>query len=148
MPYLTGRLTPIGAVVDVLIGVSTQRKKLLVKNGLPVPNPSHVRSLIDTGATVSGFASRVFRELGLTPATRINVLTPSTPHDAPHLCAFYDVSLQLVAEGRPHQFLESRVMAADCWPPGDRIEGLLGLDILNHCFFQFVGKDRTFTFAF
>jgi hypothetical protein len=148
MPYLTGRILPGGAIIDVFVGVGKRRESLLLKHGFAVPEPVHVRVLIDTGASVSGFAPRVFQALDLTPVAKNPVLTPSTPAHQPHLGDFYDVWLSIVAEGTSHPFLDSRVMAADCWLPGEGIEGLIGRDILDHCFFQYVGKDRTFTLAF
>jgi hypothetical protein len=148
MPLLTGPLLSAGAVIDVLIGVSRPRRALLVKHQFPVPAPVHVRALIDTGASVSGFAPRVFTGLDLTPVGQIAILTPSTAPDAPHQSDLYDVSLSLVADGTPHSFPDSRVMAADCWHPDEGIEALIGRDILDRCFFQYMGPDRRFTLAF
>jgi hypothetical protein len=148
MPYVTGKLDNGWAVVDVLVGVSRPRRRLLRKHGFAVPESVHVRALIDTGASVSGFAPRVFRELGLTPVTVSPVLTSSTAPSDPHLCNFFDVSLALVAEGRHHHLTDSRVMEADCWHADEGMEALIGMDILTLCFFQLHGRDRTFTLAF
>lgn len=92
MPLLTGPLTPGGAVIDVLVGVSRPRRALLLKHQFPVPVPVHVRAVIDTGASVSGFSPRVFGALDLTPVGQVSILTPSTPADAPHESDLYDVS--------------------------------------------------------
>lgn len=97
---------------------------------------------------MSGFAPRVFRELGITPVTKTAVLTPSTPPDAPHECDLYDVSLSLVANGSAHPFPDTRVMEADCWLPGEGLEALLGTDILNRCNLQYLGPDRRFVLGF
>jgi hypothetical protein len=132
----------------VFVGVSSRRRRLLIKNQFSVPDPVPVRALIDTGADVSGFTPRVFTELDLTPVAKIDLLTPSTPHDAPHKADLYDVTLHLVAEGRMCAFPDSRVMAADCWLPGEGIEALIGRDILDLCFFQYFGQDRAFSLAF
>ncbi|HVK17558.1 MAG TPA: hypothetical protein VM533_11475 [Fimbriiglobus sp.] len=148
MPYLTNPLTHGWAVIDVLVGVSRLRRQVLQRNSFPVPHPVPVRALIDTGASISGFSPRVFRELGISPVGTTPVLTPSTRPDAPHECDLYDVTLSIVAEGSAHLFPDARVMEADCWLPGEGIEALIGTDILNHCFFQFIGRDRTFTLAF
>ena len=148
MPLLTGPLTPGGAIIDVLVGVSRPRRALLVKHQFRVPAPVHVRALIDTGASVSGFAPRVFAALDLTPVGRIAILTPSTPADAPHESDLFDVSLALVADGGTHPFPDTRVMSADCWHPDEGVEALIGRDILDHCFFQYMGVDRRFTLAF
>jgi hypothetical protein len=148
MPYLTDRIGPRGPVIDVVVGVSQTRRRLLQKHGLPVPAVGYVRALIDTGADISGFAPRVFGGLELPPVGKFKILTPSTLPDRPHECDLYDVALSLVAGGRSHLMPESRVMAADCWLPGEGIEGLIGRDILDQCFFQYMGPDRIFTLAF
>jgi hypothetical protein len=144
---VNGQIESGGAIIDVLVGVSTQRRRLLKKNNRPIPDSVHVRALIDTGANVSGFAPRVFRELGTPPVAKQPVITPSTLPGSPHLCDVYDVSLSVVANARPISFGDSKVVAADCWLPGEGIEALIGRDILNQCFFQYFGLDRTFTLA-
>lgn len=97
---------------------------------------------------MSGFSPRVFRELDISPVATTSVYTPSTPPGSPYHCDLYDVSLSLVADGRSHPFPDLRVMEADCWLPGEGIEALIGMDILNSCYFQFMGPDRRFTLAF
>ena len=39
-------------------------------------------------------------------------------------------------------------MSADCWHEDEGMEALIGRDILDHCFFQYLGPDRRFTLAF
>jgi len=146
----TDQITAAGAVVDVMVGVGPRRARLLRKNKMRVPDPVHVRSVIDTGAGISGFAGRVFRQLELPPVGTIHILTPSTPADQPKECPLYDVTLYLVAGGAPRPVLESQVIAAEGWQPGkdEGIEGLLGRDILAFSTLQYMGLDRTFTLAF
>jgi len=90
----------------------------------------------------------VFTALDITPIAKTLILTPSTPPHAPHECDLYHVSLSLVADGSAHAFPESRGMAADCWLEGEGIEALIGRDILDRCFFQYIGLERKFTLAF
>lgn len=147
MSYVTEQLVGGWAVVDVLVGVSTLRRALLQKHHFSVPEPVHVRALLDTGASISGFAPRVFRELDLTPISKFDVITPSTPHDAPHVCDLYDVSLSLVANGEARPFPDARVMVADCWHPNENLEALIGMDLLRQCNFQLFGPEGQFTLA-
>ena len=148
MPYLSGPIRGGRAIIDVLVGISRPRRLLLQKHNFPIPAPVHVRALIDTGADISGFSPRVFRELDITPITKTQILTPSTPAHTPFETALYDVSLGLVADGASHPFPDTRVMEADCWHPGEEFEALIGTDILGRCFFQYIGLDRRFTLAF
>jgi hypothetical protein len=148
MPLITGPIGNHGAVIDVMVGVRRSRQRLLAKHQLPIPDPVHVRALLDTGASLSGFHPRVFSGLDLTPTGRIAVLTTSTPIDVPFESDVYWVSLSLVANGQLHPFPDSQVMNADCWLPDEGIEALIGRDILDRCFFQYMGLDRRFTLAF
>lgn len=56
MPYLSGSITQGWAIIDVLVGVSLPRRRLLRKHGFAVPPSVHVRVLLDPGAYASGFA--------------------------------------------------------------------------------------------
>ena len=90
----------------------------------------------------------MFTALDLRPLDQIAVLTPSTKPDAPHLADWHQVSLSLVAEGRECPFPDTHVMSADCWLEGEGMEALIGRDILDRCFFQYLGLDRKYTLAF
>ncbi len=148
MPYVSGSLTGTWAIVDVLVSASSRRQELLAKHGFAVPAPVPVRVLLDTGASISGFSPRVFRALDLTHVSTLDALTPSTPAHAPHPCELFDVSLALVAGGSAHWTGDTQVMSADCWPPNEQLEGLLGMDVLRRGFFQLMGPERKFVFAF
>lgn len=148
MPLISGRIDRHGAVVDVLVGVSGPRQRMLRRHGFPIPQPIPVRAMIDTGSFVTGFAPRVFRSLGIGSVGTLAVFTPSTSPDAPHPAEAFDVTLSVVANGAAHPFTTARVIAADCWLPDEGVEGLVGRDLLDHCGFQYWGPERTFTLAF
>ncbi len=148
MPYVTGPIGPGGAVVDVLIGVPGVRASLLRKSNFPVPAAVPVRALIDTGASLSGFAPRVFRALDLRPLDQIEIYTPSTRPGSPYACDRYLVGLALVAGGRSHPFPDLHVIETDCWLPDEGIEALIGRDILSRCNFWYVGIEDTFNLSF
>ena len=148
MSIITGRLAPTGAIVDLFVGVSSRLVRVMRTQKLKVPETVHLRVLIDTGSTVSGFSPWVFESLGLKPVTRQRVYTPSTTPNEPHERDFFDVAISIVAEGRINPFGDFRVIDADCWLPGEGAEGLIGWDILNRCWFQCHGPERTFTLSF
>jgi Aspartyl protease len=148
MPLVSGKLSGPWAVVDVLLGVSGARAALLRKVNFPVPAPVRVRALLDTGASVSGFAPRAFRELDLAPVSTLSIQTTSTTPDAPHESDMFDVSLALIANATPHPFGDVRVMTADCWHADEGFEALIGMDILLRCNFQLFGPERQFICAF
>jgi hypothetical protein len=147
MSLVTGQIESGGAIIDVFVDVSSQRRRLLKKINAAIPPAVHVRALIDTGANVSGFAPRVFRELQIPPVAKMPVITPTTRADSPFLSDVFDVALSVLANARLIPFHDSKVIEADCWLPGEGIEALIGRDILNQCFFQYVGIERRFTLA-
>ena len=148
MPLVTGPLLPGGAIIDVLVGVSGPRRALLEKHSFPVPHPVAVRVLIDTGSSHTGFAPRVFNELGISPVGTMHILTPSTLPHAPHECDLFDATLSLVANGAAHPFGGRRVVSADCWMESEGIEGLIGRDILDRCTFMYFGLEKAFSLGF
>ena len=148
MPLVSGQIGLTGPVTDLMVGVSSHRAKLLRARCLRVPEPFALRVLIDTGATVSGFSSEVFDALGLQPVSRKGVYTSASAQGELHQADFFDVSISLVAGGRPVYFGDLQAMAADCWMPGEGVQGLIGWDILNRCFFECRGPDRVFLLAF
>ena len=148
MPLVSGQIGMTGPTIDLMVGVSSHRAKLLRSRSIQVPKPYGLRVLIDTGATVSGFSSDVFAELGLQPVSRQGVYTSATTRNELHQANFFDVAIYLVAEGSPVHFGDLRAMAADCWMPGEGIQGLIGWDILNRCHFECHGPSRAFTLAF
>jgi hypothetical protein len=112
---LTGRISAAGAIIDIFVGVSAARERVLRRNNFPVPEPIGFKALIDTGADLSGISPSAFAELELSPVDRIAIHTPSTPREDPATCDVYDVRLYLVgANGESQPFPVPRVMAADC----------------------------------
>ncbi len=149
MPLLFGPITRSGAVVDALIGVFRARSGLLSRHGFPVPSPVRVRAMIDPGASMSGVAPDVFRQLELTPIAQVPILTPSTTAAFPHLADEYLVSFSVLVQGTPHTFSDALpVIVADGWNEGEDANALIGRDILERCLFSYCGPDARFYFAF
>lgn len=148
MPYLSGRIEAAGAIVDVLVSPSRTRMALLTKHSFPTPPPVHVRALLDTGSFLSDFHPRVFQALDLQALDEIEICTPSTPAGSSFLVERFRVNLALIAEGRTCPMPDCFVFATDSWRPGEGVEALIGMDILNQCFFQLMGPDRRFTLSF
>ena len=90
----------------------------------------------------------MFQQLDLLEFDEIEIFTPSTIAGAAFQVKRYWVNLSLVAEGRMCPLPDCFVFATDSWRPGEGIEALIGTDILNRCFFQYMGPDRRFTLAF
>ena len=90
----------------------------------------------------------MFRDLDLEAFDDIAIMTHSTTGGTSFLVERYWVNLSLVAEVRVCPMANCHVFATDSWLPGEGVEALIGMDILNKCFFQLMGPDRRFTLSF
>jgi predicted aspartyl protease len=148
MPYLTARLTDFGPVINVLIGVTAPRRKLLEKHGLPVPSRVPVQALIDTGASISVVAPNIPQQLGLHATGKTSLLTASTGHK-PHPCDEYDVSVTLQHPDTEIELLFAYVaVAATIFHPNEPYQVIIGRDLLAECLLVYDGQNGTFAFAF
>jgi hypothetical protein len=82
MPVISGPITQDGAVISVLVGASENRRRLLLGAGTPIPPPTPVLAVIDTGSFATGFRPEILRALGIVPFRQIPILTPSTRRPA------------------------------------------------------------------
>jgi hypothetical protein len=135
-------------VVDVVVSVSEPRREALIRThgADKVPAPVSLRAIIDTGASISGFHPSVYSSLDLTPVQIAPFLTPSTPHDQPADCGVFDVGLRLTVGSVALRF--NRIVATESrdFDPSNpnRILGILGRDVLEHCVFEYLGPDGLF----
>jgi hypothetical protein len=146
MPIFTGTLTPLGAVVEILVGVHEARREVLQRNNFPVPPRRRVRAQIDTGTTVTAIDEQVLRSLGALLIDRVAART-SSPTGEPQVFDQYAVSLGLDAGGVELHLAE--VLVLQCvFGPEDGIQALLGQDVLRHCLFVHNGPQNTFSLAY
>lgn len=147
MPMISGPITQDGAVISILVGVSENRRQRLINAGFSMPPSIPVLAVIDTGSFATGVRPEIFRTLGVESLDSIPVLTPSTKHDAPHLCDWYHVSLTLASD-MTHKYLPSIFAIAREGFGEHGIQALIGRDVLNHCVFSYFGPHATFELSF
>ncbi len=102
-------------------------------------SPVPVEALIDTGATVTVVANKVIKRLALSPVGTALVHTPSSTNVS---CYKYlvrlilpnGVGMETVAIGTPLR--------------GQRIQCLIGRDLLKNAVFVYTGQTNTFTLSF
>jgi hypothetical protein len=148
MSLVTGTLTPDGAVVDLLVGVSANRRQRLVSVGFAVPTPVALRAQIDTGSFVTGMLPAVFDQLGIQPFRVVAVRTPSTTPGNPFHCEQFDVSLALVSGMDRVELPSVWVIASPDFQPHEGVQAIIGRDVLDRCVFTYAGPHRSFTLAF
>lgn len=148
MPLVTGIITEDGAVVDLLVGVSEQRRQRLVSAGFPVPKSVGLRVQVDTGSFITGLIPQVFDQLGIAFFATVLVRTPSTTPDKPAECEQFDVSLALLSGTTPEYLPSIHVIASADFEREENVQGILGRDVLNRCVFTYEGPTRSFFLAF
>jgi len=145
MPILNLTLTPDGAIIDILVGVSVPRRQALIAAGATVPRPIAIRALVDSGASCTSIDVSAIQPLGLPPIGTVPVNT-STTGKSPVSCFVYDVSLVIVHPARGKSF--STIPVLECQALSGNFQALLGRDLLEHCSFFYNGLERTFSLAF
>jgi len=149
MSIVTGPITPDGALIDVLVGVSGARQKLLERKGFMVPKKIPVRAVIDTGSYATAFMPKVFKALDLTPLGTVKVRTPSTTPGEPHITDEFDVNVTLVSGLDEVVALRVRAIVSDDFDNWtDAPQALFGRDVLSKCAFAYYGLAGEWTLAF
>ena len=130
-----------------VVEVSGARSALLRDLGEPVPDPIVVRSLVDTGASITCVDPGVLKQLGITSRGKTPCLTPSTG-SAHALMDEYDVCLSVYRHTNemPCRIENLAVVEAVLKPLGFHV--LLGRDFLSRCILHYNGMTRNYTLAF
>ncbi len=148
MPLITGEITQDGAVIDVLVGVSFNRQRVLVGAGLPVPPKLAVRAMVDTGSFASAFMPIVFKSLEIQPFRTIPLRTPSTRPGDPWSTDQYDVGITLVSGMTQVPCDSVHVICSEDFDPEEGVHALIGRDVLARCVFSYFGHDQKFRLDF
>jgi hypothetical protein len=145
MPTLTGPITADGALVNVHFGVSGARRYVLVRRSFPVPVPSAVRAVLDTGSFITLADARAITLLGVTPYDRRKFLTSATGA-TPHVRDVYDLSVTLLDDGANQSaYWPSVDVLPAVFPPSDAVHGVIGRDLLAKAALLFDGIAGIFT---
>ena len=145
MATLTGPITADGAVVNILIGVSEARRQTLQRVGFPVPAPSAVRAVLDTGSFVTLADVQAIVPLGVTHFTRQRFLTSATG-TRPQVRNVYRLSVTLLDDGGATlAYWPSVNVLPGIILPSDTIHGVIGRDLLATTVLHFDGKGGAFS---
>jgi len=129
-----------GPVCQVRIGVSGPTADLLKQQSKPIPTPVEIMALIDTGASGTAVKPEVIQQLQLTPRGVAQIATPSS---SAHPCNVYDVSLTF-----PHGVIAPLITVMEVPLEGQRIQGLIGRDVLSSGILIYTGYTNTFSLSF
>lgn len=139
MAHFTLQVTPAGPIIEAFVGVSIPRREALLAAGQTVPNPIHIRGLLDTGASGTCVDPSVLAALGLTPTGTVPVSTPTTGA-TPVVVDQYDIGLIIPAgNGQPLLSQTLPVVASELLA-AQGFHALIGRDILSQCVFVYNGS--------
>jgi len=144
MTRLTTPITRAGAFIDLRVGVSSSRERILKIANKVVPASVIVRALIDTGASCTCIDAGTLRGLGLTPASTVLMHSSSTSGTA-HTSDVYEVSLAVDRVGTGISRGIAPVIAIDLSGQGQSFLGLVGRDVLDMCVLIYDGPSRIAT---
>jgi hypothetical protein len=145
MPTLTGPLTANGALVRILIGVSEARRRVLRRVGLPVPTPSTIRAVVDTGSFVSVADAPAIAPLGVAPYDQPTFFTSATGL-TPHVRDVYKLSITLLDDsGATMAYWPAVDVLPGVFLPTDAVRGVVGRDLLATGVLHFDGKGGVFS---
>ena len=126
-------------------GVSEARRQVLLRVGLPVPIPSVIRAVLDTGSFITLADSPAVASLGVTAYRRQKFLT-SAPGATPHVRDVFDLSVTLLDDGgRQLAYWPSVDVLPAVFPLADPIRGVVGRNLLAGAVLVFDGKAGAFT---
>jgi hypothetical protein len=139
---LTVQILSSGALVDVSVGLSDARRRVMQRQGRQVPPAVAARLIIDTGASTSLLDEGLMRSLQLTPTGATSYHSSSTNGIAQN-CDVYDVALFLGGMGKPHSLRFDPVPVMATPFINQPFEGLLGRDVLNRIHLVWKGPAGT-----
>ena len=148
MPILTAALAPSGALVEVLIGLSTTSIRALRAALRPIPPPISVHALIDTGAEVTGVDSGLLQTLAL--PQRNFVLANLPAHGGLAISHWHDAGVTIVhPSGKRQDNLVMRSLAVLALPLAALgYQAVIGRDVLARCHFLYSGPRNRFRLSY
>jgi hypothetical protein len=145
MPTLTGPIVADGSLVNILVGVSEARRQTLRSVGFPVPSPSPVRVLLDTGSFITIAVEQAIVPLGVTRYDQRPFFNSSVGM-TPIARDVFNLSITLLDDkGVQLYYWPSVDVIPGVFPPTDQVQGIIGRDLLDDCVFIYDGKRRNFT---
>ena len=148
MPSINGVLTPQGAQLTMLVGISAPRAAAMKSASLAVPQFVTGTFLVDTGASCTCVDPTFVANLGLIATGNVPMQTPSTG-GVPVYCNQYDVSVYLPDSGSGGGgFYIGALPVIETSFAAQGIEGLIGRDIIDKCTMVYNGSAGMFTLAY
>lgn len=137
-------------ILNVTLSHSFEDWQKLQAAGKPPVAPVAARILVDTGASCSCICFTKlddFKKAGLQPKRTISIITPSTGK-TPANRDVYDLGLLVAGHQNMQPHFINSVHFTETDFSAQNIDGLLGMDILQHCHISFSGLKGTCFLSF
>ena len=94
MPHFTVMIGSDGPTIDLAVAVGRAWQRRLATRGTPVPSPTTVRALIDTGSDLSAVHPQVLQQLGVQAIGSVRIRRPGVGGGF-RLAAMFDIQLSI-----------------------------------------------------
>lgn len=146
MPHITVAIDQLkGPIITLVVGISFAKHEVFKKQGMTAPPPVILDFLVDSGASHTVVDARAIAPLGISPSGITYIHTPTTG-ETPMPMQQFDVSLFLHHPENSKMIPNLAVTASDF--SQQKIQGLLGRDVLEHCLLVYDGRANSFALAF
>lgn len=149
MPILKQPLEPEGAVIAIMVGLSSASVRGLRSKLQPIPQPIECRALLDSGADITCVDSRLIESMNLRHSGFTFANVPSL-QEGTTMEAMHDLNLTILhpsQDSHDHLFLRNwRVMELPLQSLDYQI--LIGRDILTKTVFVLDGINQRFSLRY
>jgi gag-polyprotein putative aspartyl protease len=144
---LTVPILTSGALIEVHLGLSDARRRVMQRQSRAVPPPTKATLLIDTGASMSLVDEALMRTLQITPTSVTSYHSSSTSGIAQQ-CSVYDVSLVLGGVATVNSLCIDPLPVMATAFINHPFEGLLGRDVLSRLQMAWSGRTQSLTLSY
>jgi predicted aspartyl protease len=144
MPHSKVTIGSDGPAIDLAVSVGRTWAARLVAQGVSVPSPVTVRSLIDTGADISAVHPRILQQLGCRPTAAVRIRRPGMTRNF-LVASLYDAEVAIDGTTRGSQWISMTVIGVA--PSTPTVLALIGRDALVQCTFFYNGPRSELTLS-
>jgi hypothetical protein len=130
VPHFTVMIGSDGPTIDLAVAVGRARQRWLATRGIPVPSPTTVRALIDTGSDLSVVNPQALQQLGVQATGSVRIRRPGT-EGVFRLAAMFDIQLSIGGVSPGTSWISTRVVGVA--PSTPTVLALIGRDVLEQC---------------
>ncbi len=144
MPHYTVMIGSDSPTIDLAVAVSRVWQRRRAAQGRPMPSPTTVRGLIDTGSDLSVVHPQILQQLSLQAVGSVRIRRPGAGGGF-RLAAIFDVQLLIGGAAPDAHWISTQVVSAA--PSTPTVLALIGRDVLEQCTLFYNGPRRELTLS-